>query len=76
MRIDFDTLNEINETFGEYSINFVGKRCYLRFGYWQRINMQTLTKLFHGQILVEEIDMYDDDCGYLYHYTLEDKHGL
>jgi len=76
MRIEFEILNEIKEKFGDYSINFAGDRCYLRFGYWQSLDMSKLKDLFHNQILVEQSELYDDDCGYLYSYTLIDKYGL
>lgn len=76
MRIEFEILNEIKEKFGDYSINFIRDRCYLRFGYWQNIDMPKLQELFHDEILVEQSELYDDDCGYLYSYTLTDKYGL
>ena len=49
-------------------IQFRGTERYLRIGYWQRINENIMSQLL-GLIMVE-IDMYDDDCGYLFSYQV------
>ena len=49
-------------------IQFRGTERYLRIGYWQRINENIMSQL-SGLIMVE-IDMYDDDCGYLFSYQV------
>jgi hypothetical protein len=42
---------------------------YLRFGYWNRIDVKKLQEIV-GQS-VEEKDDYDEDCGYQFCYSLK-----
>jgi hypothetical protein len=44
---------------------------YLRFGYWQRVNVQKLQEIIGQSIKVVEDDDYDDDCGNLFMYRLK-----
>mgnify|MGYP000913754288 FL=1 len=42
---------------------------YLRIGYWQRLNEDIRAQL--SGLVTAEIDMYDDDCGYLFSYEIK-----
>ena len=42
---------------------------YLRIGYWQRLNEDIRAQL--SGLVTSEIDMYDDDCGYLFSYEIK-----
>jgi len=50
-------------------IQFRGTEHYLRIGYWQRINEDIMSQL--SGLVTTEIDMYDDDCGYLFSYEIK-----
>jgi hypothetical protein len=41
---------------------------HLRVGYWRCLSDKALTQL--GDRIKGVVDMYDDDCGYLYYYVL------
>jgi len=49
-------------------IQFRGPERMLRIGYWQRINEDIMSQL--SGLIMTEIDMYDDDCGYLFSYQV------
>jgi hypothetical protein len=42
---------------------------YLRIGYWQHLNKDIRAQL--SGLVISEIDMYDDDCGYLFSYEIK-----
>ena len=72
-KIDFKTLSKINEEFGSFDIGQVfggGNNVYLRFGYWNRVDVVKLQEIIGNSVRVVEDDMYDDDCGYLFSYKL------
>ena len=50
-------------------IQFRGTERYLRIGYWQHINEDIMSQL--SGLVTTEIDMYDDDCGYLFSYEIK-----
>ena len=50
-------------------IQFRGTERYLRIGYWQRINENIMSQL--SGLVTTEIDMYDDNCGYLFSYEIK-----
>jgi len=50
-------------------IQFRGTERYLRIGYWQRLNEDIRAQL--SGLVTAEIDMYDDDCGYLFSYEIK-----
>ena len=73
-KIDFKTLEKINETFGSFDIGQVmggGNPVYLRFGYWNKIDVQKLQEILGHRNQVIENDIYDDDCGFQYSYLLK-----
>ena len=49
-------------------IQFRGPERMLRIGYWERINESIMSQL--SGLIMTEIDMYDDDCGYLFSYQV------
>jgi hypothetical protein len=51
----------------QYSFNSNEPR-YLRVGYWKQLSDKALDQL--GSYVIERVDMYDDDCGWLFCYTL------
>ena len=76
MRISIETLKKIEAEFGEFDISQVyggSNDVYLRFGYWDRINIEKLQEILGSSIVIEEEDDYDDDCGYKFMYTLHDS---
>ena len=73
-KIDFKTLQKINEEFGEFELGQVmggSNSVYLRFGYWNRVDVNKLQEIIGNSANVVEDDIYDDDCGYLFSYKLK-----
>ena len=69
-KIDFKILKKVNEEFGDFDIGqtFGGNYpVYLRFGYWNKVDVKKLNDIL-GYIDVVEDDIYDDDCGWKYSY--------
>ena len=58
-----------NNGIKQNDIQFRGTERYLRIGYWQRINENIMSQL--SGLVTAEIDMYDDDCGYLFSYEIK-----
>jgi hypothetical protein len=59
----------VNNGYDTSDIQFRGIERYLRIGYWQRINEDIMSQL--SGLVTAEIDMYDDDCGYLFSYEIK-----
>ena len=73
-KIDFSTLQKINEEFGNFQIGQVSggsNSVYLRFGYWNRVDVNKLNEILGNLHTAVEDDDYDDDCGYLFSYKLK-----
>ena len=73
-KIDFKTLQRINEEFGEFDLGQVfggGNDVYLRFGYWNRVDVVKLQEIVGNSARVVEDDDFDDDCGWQYSYKLK-----
>jgi hypothetical protein len=69
-RISIATLKEVEKKFGEFDIDQViggSNQVYLRFGYWNRVEVTELKKL----ILVEEDFCDDEDTGAKFMYRLK-----
>jgi len=49
-------------------IQFRGDERYLRIGYWSKLSHEAKEML--GNLIQDEIDFFDDDCGWLFHYTV------
>ena len=73
-KIDFKTLEKINNEIGEFEIGQTyggGNPVYLRFGYWKQVDLNKLNEILgHLNRVVEDED-YDDDCGWQYSYKLK-----
>jgi hypothetical protein len=75
MRLSIEVLKKVENEFGEFDISQVmggTNDVYLRFGYWNQINVGKLSEILGESIIVEEDSGYDDDCGYKYMYRLFD----
>lgn len=73
-KIDFKTLEKINETFGDFDIDQVmgmGNPLYFRFGYWKQVDVTKLQEILGQRNEVVENDIYDDDCGWQYSYVIK-----
>ena len=64
---------QIQAEFGKYNVdNVVGTtQMFLRFGYWQRVDVNKLQSIIGDTITVVEDNLDDDDCGTLFSYKLK-----
>jgi ABC-type uncharacterized transport system permease subunit len=64
---------QIQAEFGKYNLdNVVGTtQMFLRFGYWQRVDVNKLQSILGDTITVVEDNLDDDDCGTLFSYKLK-----
>ena len=72
-KISIKTLKEVENQFGDFEIGQVfggGNDVYLRFGYWNRIDVVKLNEVLGNKANAIEDDLYDDDCGWKYSYKL------
>jgi hypothetical protein len=75
MRLSIETLKKIETEFGSFDIAQVvggANNVYLRFGYWNRVDVQKLQEMVGNVVIVREDDIDDDDCGTLYSYKMLD----
>lgn len=74
MRLYLETLKKIEAEFGDFDISQIiggSKDVYLRFGYWEPVDTGKLQQIIGDGInVVEDMD-YDDDCGNLFMYRLQ-----
>lgn len=73
-KIDFKTLQKINEEFGNFEIGQIcggSNSVYFRFGYWMAVNAEKLNEILGNLNEVVEDADYDDDCGYRFSYILK-----
>ena len=74
MRIDISTLKKIESEFGEFDISQVwggSNDVYLRFGYWNSVDVNKLQEIVGNGVKVVEDEDWDDDCGYQFMYRLK-----
>ena len=74
MRIDIATLKKIESEFGEFDISQVwggSNDVYLRFGYWNSVDINKLQEIVGNGVKVVEDEDWDDDCGYQFMYRLK-----
>ena len=82
------TLNNVNEdedkvrlllkVYGYENVVFKNsidkKHRYIRIAYWKPISKEDLAQIhIHSNLQLEEIMIYDDDCGYKYWYNITQK---
>lgn len=71
MRITSSDIRKIEEKFGEFSFCRDWKgNLYIRFGYWNKVNVDELQNLLPNPIVVVEDTMEDDEFGTLYSYEI------
>ena len=78
MSEDEDKVNLLLKIYGyenvvfKYSIS--QKSRYIRIAYWKHISKEDLEQIdIHSNLQLEEISIYDDDCGYKYWYNITQK---
>ena len=78
MSEDEDKVNLLLKIYGyenvvfKYSISQESR--YIRIAYWKPISKEDLEQIhIHGNLQLEEISIYDDDCGYKYWYNISQK---
>ena len=78
MSEDEDKVNLLLKIYGYESVEFKysisQESRYIRIGYWKPISKEDLAQIhIHGNLQLEEISIYDDDCGYKYWYNITQK---
>ena len=73
-KLAFKVLEKINQEVGDFEIGQVfggSNDVYLRFGYWNRVDVTKLNGILGPLNTVVEESDYDSDCGYKYSYHLK-----
>ena len=75
---DEDKVRLLLKVYGYESVEFkysIGQESrYVRIAYWKPISYQDLEQIhIHSNLQLEEIRIYDDDCGYKYWYNITQK---
>ena len=75
---DEDKVRLLLKVYGYESVEFkysIGQESrYVRIAYWKPISYQDLEQIHtHSNLQLEEIRIYDDDCGYKYWYNITQK---
>jgi hypothetical protein len=71
MRITSSDIRKIEEKFGEFALCRDWKgNLYIRFGYWNKVNVYELQNILPKPMVVVEDTMEDDDFGTLYSYEI------
>lgn len=76
MRLDIETLKKVENEFGAFDVSQIlggSNDVYLRFGYWQKVDVDKLQEILGTSIIVKEDTDYDGDCGNQYIYRLFDS---
>ena len=76
MRISIETLEKIANDLGSFEIGdgYTYGELTLRFGYWRKVNLETLQNLIpqHLEVKLNLVDE-DDECGELYNYIITSR---
>jgi len=80
MSEDEDKVNLLLKIYGYENVVFkysIGQESrYVRIAYWIPISKEDLAQIhIHSNLHLEEIRIYDDDCGYKYWYNIPQKQG-
>ena len=75
---DEDKVRLLLKVYGYESVVFKNsidkKHRYIRIAYWKPISKEDLAQIhIHSNLHLEEIMIYDDDCGYKYWYNITQK---
>jgi len=74
MRIEIETFEAIKRVAGSFQVDSESNGFFtLRFGYWQRKNVDDIQSVLPEYLAVHEEDHHDEDCGYLFHYVIKHK---
>jgi len=58
----------------EFKNNIDNEYRYIRIAYWKPISYQDLEQIHtHSNLQLDEVRIYDDDCGYKYWYNIKQK---
>jgi len=71
--LNISVLTKIEKEFGNFEIGQTfggGNPNYLRFGYWNQVDVTKLNEIINPINEVVEDEYYDDDCGLKYSYKL------
>lgn len=72
-KLNFSVLSKIEKEFGNFEIGQTfggGNQVYLRFGYWNKVDVDKLNEMLNPLNSVWEDEDYDDDCGWKYSYKI------
>ena len=72
-KLNISVLNKVEKEFGNFEIGQTfggGNPVYLRFGYWNRVDVVKLNEILGYRSTAIEDDFFDDDCGWKYSYKL------
>ena len=70
-KLNITVLKKIEKEFGDFEIGQVwggNNSVYLRFGYWNQVDITKLNEILSPLNSVREDEDYDDDCGWQYSY--------
>ena len=75
---DEDKVRLLLKIYGYESVEFknsIDNECrYIRIAYWKPISYQDLEQIHtHSNLQLDEVKIYDDDCGYKYWYNIKQK---
>jgi len=79
MRIGYKKFKEIKKWYGssDFEIGYDSDGLTLRFGYWNKINVEELSDILPGYFtLTENLVDDDEDCGELYNYTIKREYNI
>ena len=79
MRIGYAKFKEIKKWYGssDFEIGYDSDGLTLRFGYWNKVDMEQLSDILPGSFtLTENLVDDDEDCGELYNYTVTREYNL
>ena len=79
MRIGYKKFKEIKKWYGssDFEIGYDSDGLTLRFGYWNKINVEELSDILPGYFtLTENLVDDDEDCGELYNYTITREYNI
>lgn len=72
MRLSSITLTTLQTFFGSFDLTLrTDNSTYLRFGYWEKVNVEQLQKILDTEAKVVEHWIDDEDTGMNYYYELE-----
>lgn len=77
MRINYKILKKIEKFYGsdDFEVGPSDRGMFgsvmIRFGYWREVDSAELQKVVGDRYTVEVSELYEEDCGWLYHYIIK-----